>query len=1490
PLAPLAAAPVVEPAEVSVPGSHNSEMGCAGDWDPACDQAQMTLRGDGVWELTTDLPATAEGESYQYKIATERQWEPAPNFGVTGGAFVTGGGDVSYTHTGDEVSFFFNPQNAAFFTTASQPVLTLPGDFQSELGCAGDWAPDCLNTFLTDPDGDGVFTFSTDAIPAGEWQVKVAHGASWAESYGPPDNRGGNYSFTATDGGVLEFRYTLETNNLEIVGGVTQLPGAGDLAAQWVSRDLVAVPASLTGDAEPGDVTFMLHGSATGGIALGDGAVVLPRGVRDLDLVLEEGGLPDDVAARFPHLADYLVLRVLDGDAAPSRATLVSLLQGQLVVTGSVGEELVSYTGVQIPGVLDDLFDAEDRELGVTWAGGSPRFALWAPTATDVDVLVWAGGDAAKAPVAYQATRRSDGSWTLDGYPSWKGGLYQFRVTVYVESTGQVETNVVTDPYSVGLTLNSTHSVLVDLQDPAFRPSGWETAPQPVVEPVDQTIYEVHVRDFSISDETVPADLRGTYLAFAEEASAGREHLRALAAAGLTTVHLLPSFDIATIQEDRSQQVEPPCDLASMAPDSPDQQACIGEIRDQDGFNWGYDPFHFSTPEGSYAVDAHGGARVAEFRTMVGALHSDGLQVVLDEVFNHTNASGQASTSVLDRVVPGYYHRLNAAGDVEQSTCCQNVATEHEMAEKLMVDSVVTWAKDYKVDGFRFDLMGHHSKANMLAVREALDELDPAEDGVDGSAVYLYGEGWNFGEVADDARFEQARQGNLGGTGIGTFSDRLRDAVRGGGPFDEDPRVRQGFGSGAYTDPNGLDARTDAELLADAQHQADLVRLGLAGNLRDYTFLTSSGEVQRGDEIDYNGQPAGYADSPEEIITYVDKHDNETLFDILTLKLPRDTPMDARVRMNTVSLATTTLSQTPAFYHAGSDLLRSKSLDRNSYNSGDWFNLLDFSGQDNGFARGLPQAADNQSKWPTLAPLLADPALKPAPEDIATATAAYQDLLRLRFSTELFRLGDPELIKEKVTFPGSGPDATPGVVVMSVDDRVGEDVDPGLDGLLVVFNASDEAYTAPVEGHEGRAFRLSSVQEQGSDDVVRGTTWDAATGTVSVPARTVAVLTEAESVATLTPVRVEHAPVVTPGTPACVDVDAALDVPAGATGLMLNVTTVRPAGPGHVVVYPGTRGTATVAPSGSTVNFEPGRDVANATFVALPEDGTVCYLTRGSTAGVILDVTGWTTEAAGVRMQAPERVLDTRRSSPQGPIVGPLRAGRAYEVEVAGHGNVPEGATSVLLNVTVTGVDGVGNLRVYPGGEERPDTSTVNYAVGQDKANSTIVRLVDGKVTLWSDTSAANRVDVILDVLGWTTEGSAFTGVSPVRAVDSRPGPQNEGLTGPLEGRKGYSVAIGDEHGVPEGATAVLVNVTAIQPTSVGNLRVFPDVNGDGTTPAPNASTVNYIPGRDIANLAVVDLPSNGRIALLSDSPGTVHVAVDVVGYVTEDGAVTPVE
>ena len=1088
---------------VTVPGSLNSEMGCAGDWDPACEKAKLTLRADGVWAGTFDLPAG----DYEYKAAVNGSW--AINYGANG---VPDGPNIAISHSGGPISFYFDPRTNIVQSTAEGPIVTLPGSLQDELGCAGDWAPDCLATLMADGDRDGVYEFSTAGLPTGAYEVKVAHGLSWAENYGADGARdGANIGFSATEGKVTAFRYTLATHVLEVTADDAPLPGTGEHRAHWIDETTLAWPAGL-GAADR--AAYQLYSASDASLAVTDGDVT---GAEPIALEPVDGGLTAEQKERFPALAGYVALRVADADAA-------ALLRTQLAVAQrDTAGALTAYTGVQIAGVLDDLYaDAVgDADLGVTFRGVNPTFRLWAPTAQSATLLTWdpstgSGSPAEADPIRHEASYdAASGVWQVKGKKALKGDEYLWEVVVYAPATGEIETNLVTDPYSVALTVNSERSVAVSLDDKQWKPKAWSKAKAPIVEkPVDRAIYELHIRDFSISDETVPVAQRGTYLAFTRD-SAGTAQLRQLADAGMNTVHLLPSFDIATIEENRAAQAMPDCDLASYGPADDAQQACVAAVADQDGFNWGYDPYHYSAPEGSYAVDPDGGARVAEFRSMVGALHGMGLQVVLDQVFNHTAASGQAERSVLDRVVPGYYHRLNAAGAVETSTCCQNVATEHRVAQKLMVDSVVTWARDYRVDGFRFDLMGHHSVANMLAVREALDALTLEDDGVDGKAVYLYGEGWNFGEVANNALFEQAVQGQLGGTGIGTFNDRLRDAVHGGSPVDGSSTFRQGFGTGLGTDPNGdpINGST-GQALADLGHETDLVKLGLAGNLRDFAFTTSDGATTAGKDIDYRGSRAGYADQPDEVINYVDAHDNETLYDLSVLKLPVDTSMADRVRMNTLSLATVTLSQSPSFWHAGTELLRSKSLDRNSYNSGDWFNRIDWTGQESTFGSGLPMAADNEGKWGIMAPLLSNPALKPGAADIAAAEAAALDLLRVRGEVGLLRLGSAELIAQKVTFPNGGPDAAPGVIVMRIDDLVGADVDPALDGALVVFNASPEAVAQTLPGLAGRDFALTAAQANGSDAVVKTTTWDAATGTVTVPARTVAVLVDDRAAAT----------------------------------------------------------------------------------------------------------------------------------------------------------------------------------------------------------------------------------------------------------------------------------------------------------------------------------------------------------------------------------------
>jgi len=1091
---------------VTIPGDLNSELGCPNDWQPDCTAIQLVHRGNGVYSNTFTVPAG----TWQYKIAIGGSWDE--NYGAGG---VPGGDNATFTLEQDQaVTFVYDDATKWFTSSAQGPLVTLPGSFQDEVGCPGDWQPDCVVTSLQDPDADGTYTWTTSAIPAGSYEVKVAHNLGWDENYGVGGAAGGaNYAFSSPGGKPITFTYDIATHILTVEVTDPALPGAGQFLGHWIDANTVAWPANLAPD--PADTMWQLWGDADGGLVLADGKVTGGTGEPATllgTLAYDPTGLTAAQLENRKHLSDFLALRLSLADGV----TIGDVLTGQVMVlqAAKAGTPQV-FTGLQIPGVLDDLYaeSARQADLGVTFDGDVPTLRVWAPTARTVALELFDGLDASTTPTTVPMTRAADGTWSVTGTAGWENRAYRYAVEVYAPSTGEVVTNSVTDPYSVGLTLNSTASVVLDLSDPAWAPALWKDTESPQIDQfVDRTIYELHIRDFSVSDETVPENLRGTYAAFALEGTDGITRLGELADAGMNTIHLLPSFDIATIEENRAAQAVPaiPTDAA---PDSEAQQAAVTAVADADGFNWGYDPFHFNAPEGSYASAGNqdGGARTAEFRSMVGGLHRTGYQVVLDEVFNHTAQSGQGDKSVLDQVVPGYYHRLSLAGSVETSTCCQNVATEHEMAEQLMVDSVVTWARDYRVDGFRFDLMGHHSFDNMVTVRAALDELTLADDGVDGKAIYLYGEGWNFGEVANNARFTQATQGQLDGTHIGAFNDRLRDAVHGGGPFDENKAEFQGFGTGLYTDPNGVSTRTPEEQLADLRHDQDLIRLGMAGNLEDYAFETAAGVVQTGNQLDYNGSPAGYAREPDESVNYVDAHDNETLYDLGVWKLPVDTSMDDRVRMNTVSLGTVALGQSPAFWHAGTDLLRSKSLDRNSYNSGDWFNQLDWSMQTNNFGVGLPPEPDNGAKWDAMRPLLADPALKPAPSDIAMSRDAALELLQLRSTNPLLTLGSAELIKERVTFPNAGADQTAGLIVMHVADPAGAaDVDPAKDGLLVAINASPEAITEAIDGQAGIEYVLDPVLTDGvrDDPVVATTTWETSSGTLTIPARSVVVLND----------------------------------------------------------------------------------------------------------------------------------------------------------------------------------------------------------------------------------------------------------------------------------------------------------------------------------------------------------------------------------------------
>lgn len=860
-----------------------------------------------------------------------------------------------------------------------------------------------------------------------------------------------------------------------------------DARAYWLSKQLIQWPRV---DASG---TLKLYSSATGQIVATKDAAVTGA---DTSLTLEPlaGAVPAEVATRFKFVAPGVVLRVKDADLA----RLPDLLRTQLVLvqedaTGKVQNATIA----QLPGVLDDLYAAAEAlgDLGATIAGGNTRFKLWAPTARKVTVFTYATGSGPAQTVDEMAFDAATGTWSASRSGDLSGQYFRYAVEVFVPGVGVVR-NMVTDPYSVSLTTDSKRSYIADLSAANLKPAGWDAhvSPATVASQVDMAIYELHVRDFSANDATVSAANRGKYLAFTEASSNGMKHLKALADSGITDVHLLPVFDFATVPESGCTTPSP-----SGAPDSEAQQAAVGASKDTDCFNWGYDPYHYTAPEGSYASDAADGAkRIVELRQMVMALHQAGLRVGMDVVYNHTTASGQVEKSVLDRIVPGYYQRLNATGGVENSTCCANTATEHRMMGKLMSDSVLTWATQYRIDSFRFDLMAHQPRAVMEAIKSRLTAAT-------GREIHLLGEGWNFGEVADGARFVQASQLSLNGSGIATFSDRARDRIRGGGPFDGgDDLVRnQGFINGFHYDDNGNGANRSR---TDLMWMADIVKVGLAGSIRGYELTTHWDAVQRLEQLDYNGQPAGYVTQPGEVVNYVENHDNQTLFDINVYKLPRATSLDDRVRVQMLGVALNAFSQGVSYYHAGIDTLRSKSLDRNSYDSGDWFNRIDWSYSDNYFGTGAPPAGDNGANYAVIKPLLADASLKPGPAQIQRARDMFRDLLKIRASTTLFRLRTADDIKARLAFRNTGSAQNPVVIAGHLDGT-------GLAGanfkeLIYLVNVDKAAQTLTVDAEKAKAYVLHPVHlapSAADARIAAEASYDPATGRFTLPARSAVV-------------------------------------------------------------------------------------------------------------------------------------------------------------------------------------------------------------------------------------------------------------------------------------------------------------------------------------------------------------------------------------------------
>lgn len=828
-------------------------------------------------------------------------------------------------------------------------------------------------------------------------------------------------------------------------------------------------------------------------------------------LALEPTELTEQQKALVPHIADWPAFRTnLTADQAKS------VVKNQLVLAAYDAEnKLAAASYVQAAKVLDDLYtkaeaDADEATLGVSYQGDTVKVAVWAPTAQSVALKLY---NAAKTLTSTQAMSldTTTGIWSYSGTKAnLDRSFYRFEVKVYHPATKKVETIESTDPYSVSVSTNGRFSQFVNLADEDLKPEGWATHTIPTVEnPEDIVIYEGHIRDFSIRDASVSEANRGKYLAFTETESAPVQHLKKLAESGVTHFHMLPATDMATVNEDVTKRVEitdtvgdlckvnanaKVCGvendatvlidlLKSYQPSGELAQQLVNDMRATDGFNWGYDPHHFNVPEGSYASSAEGVARIKEMRAMNKALHEMGLRVVLDVVYNHTNSSAVFDNSVFDKVVPGYYHRYNpTTGTIERSTCCENTALEHKMMDKFVKDSLVLLAREYGFDGFRFDIMGHHPKSGILAARDAVTAVDPD--------TYFYGEGWNFGEVADDRLFEQARQANMAGTEVGTFNDRIRDSVRSAALF------------------TGI--AEDGE-----RQQQNFIEIGLAGTLKDFVIEDYRGIAGPASDVTWNGQAAGYAQDPADIINYVSKHDNEAIWDKLQLELHNkgvELSLENRVRVNSIALAIPLLSQGIPFLQMGDDLLRSKSLDRNSYDSGDWFNFVDFSKETNNWNVGLPLAQDNSANWPTIAAVATKSSTKATADDIEYSSAVFNEFLQIRKSTNLFRLTTGQDVIDRVGFHNIGRNMTAGLIVMSIDDGTGlTDLDPEHDAVVVVINGTSQQQSHTVPTAKG--FTLHPVQAASVDAVVREASFDEAAteGTFTVPAYTAAVFVKVQN-------------------------------------------------------------------------------------------------------------------------------------------------------------------------------------------------------------------------------------------------------------------------------------------------------------------------------------------------------------------------------------------
>jgi len=511
-----------------------------------------------------------------------------------------------------------------------------------------------------------------------------------------------------------------------------------------------------------------------------------------------------------------------------------------------------------------------EEPLGISYSKEKTRLTSWAPTASMVLFRIYSHGTAGELLEVIQMTKGKLGVWfaELDGDCH---GLY-YTIQCQIEGRWMDE---IPDPYAFATGVNGTRGMICDFKQ--TNPEGWETDCRILPEHfTDMILYELHVRDFSI-DEFSGIKNKGKYLAFTEGGThspegvkTGLDHLIEL---GITHVHLLPVFDFFTVDEAHPDKKE---------------------------YNWGYDPLNFNSIEGSYSTNAYDGSvRIKEFKELVKALHSAGIGVIMDVVYNHT---GLIHHSTFNQTVPGYYYRQLPNGDFsDASGCGSEIASERAMVRKYMIDSLRFWAEEYHLDGFRFDLMGVYDIDTMNAIRRELDKIDPK--------MVMYGEGWTGGQSPMPEKIRAVKSNTSKLERIAVFNDDFRDAIKGN------------WGS-----PSSLGFASGQTLNEES------VKYGIVGATIHpqiiYSYVTST--------------KWAWSPSPLQSLNYVSCHDNYTLYDKLKLSRP-DASLSELARMVCLAGAVLLTSQGIPFMHAGVEMLRTKRGNGNSYKSGDEINQLDWS-------------------------------------------------------------------------------------------------------------------------------------------------------------------------------------------------------------------------------------------------------------------------------------------------------------------------------------------------------------------------------------------------------------------------------------------------------------------------------------------------------------------------------------------------------------------